>query len=199
MACTVVQQVLGHKSATMTLDPYGHLFPDQLDQVAGLLDADARAAVYPLCTRANRRTLSQRAGERRKSLARQGILRSSPDGIRTRANALRGRRARPLHNGALASSPCQATASRYQTERFPANRAGVLGLEPRRAEPESAGLPITPYPIDAAAPKQNSTGADGRGSNRYRLLPGRASSRRSTRRPGQTPRRRRSPPPHRAR
>lgn len=25
----------------------------------------------------------------------------SPDGIRTRATALRGRRARPLHNGAL--------------------------------------------------------------------------------------------------
>ena len=24
--------------------------------------------------------------------------------------------------------------------------AGVPGLEPRQAEPESAGLPITPYP-----------------------------------------------------
>jgi len=48
----VVQQMLGHKSATMTLDLYGHLFPDQLDQVAEHLDADARAAVYPLCTRA---------------------------------------------------------------------------------------------------------------------------------------------------
>ncbi|MGV8849939.1 MAG: tyrosine-type recombinase/integrase [Propionibacteriaceae bacterium] len=47
----VVQQMLGHKSATMTLDLYGHLFPDQLDQVAEHHDADARAAVYPLCTR----------------------------------------------------------------------------------------------------------------------------------------------------
>src|SRR6476619_3559550 len=28
----------------------------------------------------------------------------SPDGIRTRATALRGRRARPLHNGALAGT-----------------------------------------------------------------------------------------------
>ena len=28
-------------------------------------------------------------------------LTCSPDGIRTRATALRGRRARPLHNGAL--------------------------------------------------------------------------------------------------
>lgn len=39
----VVQQMLGHKSATMTLDLYGHLFPDRLDTVADALDA-ARAA-----------------------------------------------------------------------------------------------------------------------------------------------------------
>jgi integrase len=35
----VVQQMLGHKSATMTLDLYGHLFGDDLDQVADRLDA----------------------------------------------------------------------------------------------------------------------------------------------------------------
>ena len=29
--------------------------------------------------------------------------------------------------------------------------AGVPGLEPRLTEPESAGLPITPYPIEAYA------------------------------------------------
>ena len=49
----VVQQMLGHKSAIMTLDLYGHLFPDQLDEVADRLDAAARAVVYPLCTRAD--------------------------------------------------------------------------------------------------------------------------------------------------
>jgi integrase len=38
----VVQQMLGHKSATMTLDLYGHLFPDRLDEVADALDAAAR-------------------------------------------------------------------------------------------------------------------------------------------------------------
>ena len=43
----VVQQMLGHKSAIMTLDLYGHLFPDQLDEVADRLDAAARAVVYP--------------------------------------------------------------------------------------------------------------------------------------------------------
>jgi integrase len=41
----VVQQMLGHKSATMTLDLYGHLFPDRLDEVADALDVAARAAV----------------------------------------------------------------------------------------------------------------------------------------------------------
>ncbi len=30
-----------------------------------------------------------------------GVFHGSPDGIRTRATALRGRRARPLHNGAM--------------------------------------------------------------------------------------------------
>jgi hypothetical protein len=29
-----VQAQLGHKTATMTLDQYGHLFPDDLDDVA---------------------------------------------------------------------------------------------------------------------------------------------------------------------
>ena len=35
----VVQQMLGHKSATMTLDLYGHLFGDRLDTVAEAMDA----------------------------------------------------------------------------------------------------------------------------------------------------------------
>ena len=39
----VVQTMLGHKSATMTLDLYGHLLADQLDEVADAMDA-ARAA-----------------------------------------------------------------------------------------------------------------------------------------------------------
>ena len=50
----VVQQMLGHKSATMTLDLYGHLFGDRLDVVADAMDAartSALADVYPLCTR----------------------------------------------------------------------------------------------------------------------------------------------------
>ncbi len=40
----VVQQMLGHKSATLTLDLYGHLLPDRLDVVADAMDA-ARVTV----------------------------------------------------------------------------------------------------------------------------------------------------------
>ena len=40
----VVQQMLGHASATMTLDLYGHLFGDRLDEVADAMDAAALRA-----------------------------------------------------------------------------------------------------------------------------------------------------------
>jgi integrase len=33
-----VQAQLGHKTATMTLDQYGHLFPDELDDIANKMD-----------------------------------------------------------------------------------------------------------------------------------------------------------------
>lgn len=41
----VVQSMLGHKSATMTLDLYGHLFPDRLDVVADALERARAAAI----------------------------------------------------------------------------------------------------------------------------------------------------------
>ncbi|MFJ7159739.1 tyrosine-type recombinase/integrase [Streptomyces sp. NPDC101118] len=41
----VVQTMLGHKSAAMTLDVYGHLFPDRLDEVADALDAGRASAL----------------------------------------------------------------------------------------------------------------------------------------------------------
>lgn len=50
----VVQRMLGHKTATLTLDRYGHLFPDDLDTVAQSLNAASRQALestaYPLRT-----------------------------------------------------------------------------------------------------------------------------------------------------
>lgn len=46
----VVQRMLGHKTATLTLDLYGHLFPDDLDAVADGMDAGARAAADYLRT-----------------------------------------------------------------------------------------------------------------------------------------------------
>ncbi|MEU4316625.1 tyrosine-type recombinase/integrase [Nocardia sp. NPDC024068] len=46
----VVQRMLGHKTATLTLDLYGHLFPDDLDSVADGMDRGARAAADSLRT-----------------------------------------------------------------------------------------------------------------------------------------------------
>ena len=46
----VVQKLLGHKSAVLTLDRYGHLFPDDLDAVADAFDAAAEATADPLRT-----------------------------------------------------------------------------------------------------------------------------------------------------
>ena len=40
----VVQQMLGHATASMTLDRYGHLLPNQLDNLAARLDVIGRAA-----------------------------------------------------------------------------------------------------------------------------------------------------------
>ncbi len=37
----VLQRLMGHKTATITLDRYGHLFPDDLDAVAEALDTAA--------------------------------------------------------------------------------------------------------------------------------------------------------------
>ncbi|WP_261898268.1 tyrosine-type recombinase/integrase [Mycobacterium marinum] len=46
----VVQKLLGHKSAVLTLDRYGHLFPDDLDAVASAFDAAARTTADALRT-----------------------------------------------------------------------------------------------------------------------------------------------------
>lgn len=41
----VVQQMLGHADTAMTLNVYGHLFPDKLDEVADVLDARRKKAL----------------------------------------------------------------------------------------------------------------------------------------------------------
>lgn len=47
----VVQAQLGHRSATMTLDRYGHLWPDELDALSDALEAvAARTPVDPVRT-----------------------------------------------------------------------------------------------------------------------------------------------------
>jgi len=58
-----VQHHLGHKSASITLDRYGHLFPEELDHLADRLDRlHAEAGLYPACTDASVATLGQGKG-----------------------------------------------------------------------------------------------------------------------------------------
>jgi integrase len=47
-----VQRLLGHATATMTLDNYGHLYPDELDQVAQQMGAEC---AYPVRTGASQK------------------------------------------------------------------------------------------------------------------------------------------------
>ncbi len=115
----VVQQMLGHGSATMTLDTYGHLFSNRLDEVADAMDQAreterGKAALtsgfagptFPAVARVlpEHSSASNSEDPMTRVSAGQGVFfHGSPDGIRTRATALRGRRARPLHNGAKRS------------------------------------------------------------------------------------------------
>lgn len=57
----IVQEMLGHKAATMTLDLYGHLFPDRLDDLAERLERAACAPNVP-----QSRSSKRGAGRRRR-------------------------------------------------------------------------------------------------------------------------------------
>ena len=46
----VLETLLGHKTATLTLDRYGHLFPDDLGHIAEAFDAAAQATADDLRT-----------------------------------------------------------------------------------------------------------------------------------------------------
>jgi site-specific recombinase XerC len=102
----VVQTLLGHESATMTLDLYGHLFPDQLDELADAFDsavAEMRAnrglpADYGLVD------LPRGRAQMLEPPVKRGAQRGSPERIRTAATALRGRRPGPLDDGAPETS-----------------------------------------------------------------------------------------------
>lgn len=57
----VLQTLLGHKTATLTLDRYGHLFPDDLGRIADAFDTAAQTAADALRTiRALRAATSDR-------------------------------------------------------------------------------------------------------------------------------------------
>ena len=77
----MLQTMLGHASAVMTLDRYGHLMPGHAQDVADRLDALARAAVaepiapaVPLDTRDFRGMDADRAGSRRSETGPELVL-----------------------------------------------------------------------------------------------------------------------------
>lgn len=55
----VLQTLLGHKTATLTLDRYGHLFPDDLGRVADAFDAAAKVTADALRTKPALRMVSE--------------------------------------------------------------------------------------------------------------------------------------------
>ena len=86
----VVQQMLGHASAAMTLDQYGHLFGDRLDDVAVRMDAAREAAVARVLPDdeivESNLALITNAGP-----IKLGLRRGAPGRIRTCATASGGR------------------------------------------------------------------------------------------------------------
>ncbi|WP_052707571.1 tyrosine-type recombinase/integrase [Streptomyces rubellomurinus] len=61
----VVQTMLGHKTATLTLDTYGHLWPDRLDEVSDRLDAQRTKALEKA------RKKAEKAARKARELAEQ--------------------------------------------------------------------------------------------------------------------------------
>ena len=73
-----VQAQLGHATASITLDTYGHLFPDELDQLAGRLERpgswpsrlggplECGPRVVPLSSRSAKVQVSEPGGARRR-------------------------------------------------------------------------------------------------------------------------------------
>ena len=68
----VVQQMLGHSSATMTLDTYGHLFENRLDEVGNALDLARRAVDLPIRRKAHGETPPNPAGIQ--TLPNEGVI-----------------------------------------------------------------------------------------------------------------------------
>ena len=99
----VVQQMLGHSSAAMTMDVYGHLFSDRLDEVADALDTARSEAAKSAAAVANAQNpvakvlpnadvvdlAAYRA--KGKTAGQTAISDGAPGEIRTRAPASGGR------------------------------------------------------------------------------------------------------------
>ena len=90
-----VQRMLGHASATLTLDRYGHLFADELDDVAARLDDAMRDAdVVPMWSRADP-TLVDQDGQGPENGRSTAVLLVPPAGFEPATHGLGNRRSIP--------------------------------------------------------------------------------------------------------
>ena len=96
----VVQRMLGHASAAVTLDVYADLFDEDLDTVAVALDRIAMqtnvAILLPKTEFESRLTPLETAQLPRKH---GGVVRRDPSGIRTRVTAVRERKSGSTDTG----------------------------------------------------------------------------------------------------
>ena len=102
----VVQRMLGHASAAVTLDVYADLFDEDLDTVAAALDEMAmRTAVAKMLPLGQVEPSEERPETKQLPRGSGGVEGGDPSGIRTRVTAVRGRRTRPLYDGAARRQP----------------------------------------------------------------------------------------------
>jgi integrase len=77
----VLQQMLGHSSATMTLDTYGHLFDDRLDEVSSALDRARRTVELPVRRATGRGFETVAARPPQPPATRPAVAQTLPNGV----------------------------------------------------------------------------------------------------------------------
>ena len=137
----VARQMLGHKSATMTVDLYGHLFDDRLDAVAEAMDSFQTSCGPAADQRPDYRSCHVPRG--RRSPVILGAFESAPGGIRTPNLLIRSQVLYPLSYG----RECRPTSLQGRPAPSCAGRKAW-----RRLRDSNPGWAVNPNRISSAAP-----------------------------------------------
>jgi integrase len=101
----VVQQMLGHSSATMTLDTYGHLFDDRLDEVSSALDRARKSVELPARRLTGRGFQTVAARPPQPPRPRRAVAQTLPNGDSASYSARATKRKRPGQAGFSSGAP----------------------------------------------------------------------------------------------